>query len=214
MSQLKSSFDTFDVGRYSFSDPQQAGQCQKTIEDFMVLVEDNALQSSEGAQSMEEFCKFIEHPNVWHLAEMVVPQLRQSRLENEQADKDGDFTCLNYILDHLTRLPIRNDDHVMTTEQEMLRARFRLWARYVLTAGNSDMDMKPGDEELVEECLPILDAFPNERTRTKAHTTRMNKRQDGGQRVQVESGDDVEEHNPLTKPKSGPRKGKGKKGQD
>ena len=72
----------FDTGYYNnFLMPEDAAQCQRMIEEFMTLVEQNALIGSQGAQIMKQFCTFVQTEDVWHLADMVVPQFRQSRSE-------------------------------------------------------------------------------------------------------------------------------------
>lgn len=61
--------------------PIDSERCQKTVEDFMALVERNALESQEGLNLMTEFCEFVNHPDVWPLATLVIPQFRLSRVE-------------------------------------------------------------------------------------------------------------------------------------
>ncbi|KAL8664749.1 MAG: hypothetical protein Q9202_002751 [Teloschistes flavicans] len=106
--------------------PVDSERCQKTVEDFMALVERNAVESQEGLNLMKEFCELVNHQDVWPLATLVVPQFRLSRVENkeDQARAGGDFTCLNIVLEHIDRLPARTDKHVLATEQDMLRQRF------------------------------------------------------------------------------------------
>lgn len=61
--------------------PNETIHCQSVIEEFMVLVEANETKGRRGEKAMDEFCKFIGHAHIWHLAEMVVPQIRHSRSE-------------------------------------------------------------------------------------------------------------------------------------
>lgn len=61
--------------------PQDVVRCQQTIMEFMDLVENNALQDAKGTRLMTDFCGLVNNEDVWHLAKMVVPQFRLSRLE-------------------------------------------------------------------------------------------------------------------------------------
>ena len=63
----------------NLQEPSDSARCLDEIERFMVLVEDNALEDPKPV--IMEFCDFVEHDDVWHLATMVVPQFRYSRLE-------------------------------------------------------------------------------------------------------------------------------------
>lgn len=74
MEQAKQFLVKFDTGYYNnFLMPEDAAQCQRMIEEFMALVEHNALTGPEGAQIMQQFCTFVQMDDVWHLADMVVP---------------------------------------------------------------------------------------------------------------------------------------------
>lgn len=46
---------------------------------------------------------------------------------------------MNYVLDQLddrSRLPVRNDANVLTTEEDLLRQRFRRFVQYIMEGGN------------------------------------------------------------------------------
>lgn len=74
------------LGYYNeLRDPIDAATCQHEIESFMDVVESNGLQGPQGARIMKRFCTFVEHPKVWHLAKMVVPQFRLSKEEKYMA---------------------------------------------------------------------------------------------------------------------------------
>lgn len=56
-------------------------QCQRDVERFMEIVEDNGLMGAEGERAMDNFCEFVARTDVWPLAETVVPQFRYSKSE-------------------------------------------------------------------------------------------------------------------------------------
>ena len=76
--------------------------------------------------------------------------------EIDQAEEKGDFTCLNYMLDNLTRLPVRNDRHVLTTEQDLVRERYESYVRYIMSGGTCETDLGFEEEKEVDDLLGHL----------------------------------------------------------
>ncbi|KAI4144892.1 MAG: hypothetical protein L6R39_004005 [Caloplaca ligustica] len=155
------------LGYYNeLRDPIDAATCQHEIESFMDVVESNGLQGPQGARIMKRFCTFVEHPKVWHLAKMVVPQFRLSKEENDQERNQkrsfGDAFVLDnleFILKNLTRLPVRPDKHAVTTERELVKQRFRRSVQYIMTGGDCDVELtSPEQKELgvIEERLEAI----------------------------------------------------------
>ncbi|KAI4148226.1 MAG: hypothetical protein L6R39_002853 [Caloplaca ligustica] len=101
----------------------------------MALVRDDAFDSLGGGQLVKDFCGLVNHKDVWHLAEMVVPEFRMSKAENDRYQAQPS-TCLIYVFENITQLPARNDRTLLTTEQDMLRRRYRSMVRVLLTGGN------------------------------------------------------------------------------
>ncbi len=56
-------------------------RCINKIERFIILVENNALKDS--GPIILEFCDFVEHNDVWHLATIVMSPFWHSRLKKE-----------------------------------------------------------------------------------------------------------------------------------
>lgn len=46
-------------------------------------------------------------------------------------DTKKNFECINFILDRITRLFVRNDKYVLIIEQNMLRQRFMSFVKYL-----------------------------------------------------------------------------------
>ena len=66
---------------YDFNNPLEAARFQKTVFEFMKLVKDDSLGDPNGEELMDKFCKLVNDREVWHLAQMVVPEFRSSREE-------------------------------------------------------------------------------------------------------------------------------------
>ncbi|KAL8762049.1 MAG: hypothetical protein Q9184_001896 [Pyrenodesmia sp. 2 TL-2023] len=150
--------NSFQLVGYDFEDPIDAGRCQTAVRNFMRLVKENSLQGSgsEGLRLMTDFCRFLLHDDVWGLARMVVPEFRHSRLENErfQQQSEGDFGSLDFVLrflDSHERLPpTRNDANFVTTEEEMLKTRYKTYVKYILTGGTGVPDLSGLDKEEID----------------------------------------------------------------
>lgn len=75
----------------------------------------------------------------------VIPKYSLS--DEDQIEEEGDYTCINYILDELNRrdrLPHRDENHTLTTEQDLVRSRFYNNARYLTDGGSFREELEPG----------------------------------------------------------------------
>lgn len=81
------SASTFDATRFHEAcDPNSATdlcRVQMTIFDFVTLVKAGALIMGRDEELAEDFCRFVDHKEIWHLAEMMVPEFRTGELEDE-----------------------------------------------------------------------------------------------------------------------------------
>lgn len=79
------SASTFDAtrfeGNYDFNNAQDLCRIQIAISDFMTLVREGAFIVGRDEGLAESFCRFVDREEVWHLAEMVVPEFRTGELE-------------------------------------------------------------------------------------------------------------------------------------
>ncbi len=71
--------------------------------------------------------------------------------EENQANSERDFSCLNFVLDNINGLPTRNDEHMLTTEQDLLRLRYRRFVQCLITRGACNEDLILADEREVDE---------------------------------------------------------------
>lgn len=88
MDRAKDLHEMFALDEYnSFANPLDAARCQKTIRDFMDLVETKGhiFSTSEGEGILTDFLKMLDNDKVWPLAEMMVPQFRLSLEEKNVA---------------------------------------------------------------------------------------------------------------------------------
>lgn len=75
---------------------------------------------------------------------------------------------MNFVFGRITRLPIRNDKYVLTTEQNMLRQRFMSFVEYLFTEGQGGNCLTSEQEEALQKIqdkfvdkLLIYTATPN-----------------------------------------------------
>ncbi|KAL8958250.1 MAG: hypothetical protein Q9193_004657 [Seirophora villosa] len=129
-----------------------------TVREFVELVRQDSFKGREGERLMEDFCDFVNDPNVWTHAEKVVCAFRMTWQENmdEQARHTADYTCLNFVLSRLKRLPRPNDD-IMTTEMVMIKQRFKSFAYNLLTGGTRSVEIAQEDVKLVDQVLEVFD---------------------------------------------------------
>ncbi|KAL8730677.1 MAG: hypothetical protein Q9166_003869 [cf. Caloplaca sp. 2 TL-2023] len=133
---------------YNFDDPIEAARCQTNVYEFMQHVYKNSFKGPEGKTLVDKFCNLVRHKEVCHLAEMVVPEFRMSISENDKDQRDcpGDYRCLNYVLAFLQskdQLPTRNDGNHITTEQALLKARYKYYVKYIMTGGTGFPNLDP-----------------------------------------------------------------------
>ncbi len=72
---------------YDFNNPLDAARFQRTVFEFMKLVNANSLGDPKGAELMDQYCKFVDDKEVWHLAQTMVPEFRSSREEQYASNK-------------------------------------------------------------------------------------------------------------------------------
>ena len=76
-----------DKARYDINNPLDAARFQHNVMEFMNLVRNTVIDelsdrsNNENRQLVDEFCGFIDDKEVWHLAQMVVPEFRLSLVE-------------------------------------------------------------------------------------------------------------------------------------
>lgn len=140
----------------------------------MTLVEknDQYLLTGKGRQLMDDFCAMVRCDNVWPFAEMVVPQFRMSMAEKSVLSHSPCFfeayrassgnpqgNCLQHVLSNVVdRLPARNDLHLLTTEQDMMRSRLKNQARALMTGGHTQDELCVEDEEELDALLGKFDS--------------------------------------------------------
>ena len=74
--------ERFSLKKFNnLNDPLDAGRYQHTVFEFMEHVRLNAFRGSKGEELMRDFCTYVNHEKVWHLAEMVVPEFRVTLTE-------------------------------------------------------------------------------------------------------------------------------------
>ncbi|KAL8799107.1 MAG: hypothetical protein Q9182_006140 [Xanthomendoza sp. 2 TL-2023] len=178
----------FKLEEYSgFEDVLDSGRCLTEIKNFMKLVQDcpNLLIFTDGKQLVDEFCELVNHEDVWHLAEIVVPYFRLSKLENYLEEDGADHTCLNYILNRLDRFdrlpPPPIDMHTFTNEQDMLQRRIESYFTYLGSAG-AGIDPTPEKKRMVKDLLEMFD-----RQQDDPSTHRTEKRKELSERGRKET---------------------------
>ena len=70
--------ERLDQKSYDLNNPLEAARFQQTVLDFMELarVDESTVPNADGI--LTEFCEFVDDPEVWHLAQTVVPEFRSS----------------------------------------------------------------------------------------------------------------------------------------
>ena len=66
---------------YDLNNPLDTAQFQQTVYKFMEPVRADSLGNPNGEELMDKFCKLVDDKQVWHLAQMVVPEFRSGREE-------------------------------------------------------------------------------------------------------------------------------------
>ncbi|KAL8840115.1 MAG: hypothetical protein Q9170_001463 [Blastenia crenularia] len=146
--------------RNNVNDAADIARFVGTVREFVDLVRQNSFTGKDGESLMEEFCCFVNDPNVWTHAEKVAREFRMTWQEKHAAD----YTCLCFVLSRLERLPRPNND-IMTTEMVMIKQRFKSFAYNLLTGGTRGVEIAQEDVELVgqvEEVFDRMDPSPVE----------------------------------------------------
>lgn len=81
MAQDKFDAAQFDGGQYDRNEPLDLARFQRTVERFMVLLRSNDLTCPNDQGLLDEFCKFVDNSEVWHLAQTVTPEFRLAKEE-------------------------------------------------------------------------------------------------------------------------------------
>lgn len=67
-----------DKARYDINNPLDAARFQHNVMEFMSLIRNSDRSNDINQQLVDEFCEFVDDKEVWHLAQMVVPEFRLS----------------------------------------------------------------------------------------------------------------------------------------
>lgn len=83
MAQITFDYRKLDKTGYDINNPLDAARFQYNVMEFMDLVRHTVINklSDTNRQLVEKFCKFVDDKEVWHLAQMVVPEFRLSLME-------------------------------------------------------------------------------------------------------------------------------------
>ncbi len=162
---------------YDLNNPLDAARFQQTVFEFMKLVKGNSLGDPNGAELMDQFCKFVDDKQVWHLAQTVVPEFRSSREEqyasnermlslslctkiasrvSEHTEGEG-HSCLSHVLSKLSLLPPpRNDRGVLSREQELVSQMHRDDVAYLVTGGRGKRGATASElDEIENSCRQV-----------------------------------------------------------
>ena len=78
MAQEKFDITRLDRHQYDWDDALEFARSQRTVEDFMKLV-DNEVTYPDDQELLDEFCKLVNDAKVWPLAQMVVTEFRSAK---------------------------------------------------------------------------------------------------------------------------------------
>ena len=87
MAQMTFDHQKLIQARCDVHNPLDAARFQHTVMEFMDLVRNTVIgELSDGSknevrQLVDEFCRFVNDKEVWHLAQMVIPEFRSSLVE-------------------------------------------------------------------------------------------------------------------------------------
>lgn len=80
-------YQKLDKAKYDVHNPLDAARFQQNVMEFMDLVREttvgdfNDKSNNENRRLVDEFCRFVNDKEVWHLAQMVIPEFRSSLVE-------------------------------------------------------------------------------------------------------------------------------------
>ncbi|KAL8657106.1 MAG: hypothetical protein Q9226_002258 [Calogaya cf. arnoldii] len=133
----------------------EADYCQTMIEEFIVFIETNQLNNPSGREAIDQFVNMLD--------------------SNREDEEEGeDYTCLRYVLDKLNqreRLPIRNENHTLTTEQDLVRKRFYNNCNYIGNGGQYSEQHNAGYQEVLVSLRDQLKSI------TKSESNKKKRRQ-------------------------------------
>ena len=83
MAQMIFNLQKLDKTRYDINNPLDAARFQQNVIEFMDLVRSANISelsksNNESRKLVDKFCKFVDDKDVWHLAQMVIPEFRSS----------------------------------------------------------------------------------------------------------------------------------------
>ena len=88
MAQMIFDHQKLDKARYDINNPLDAARFQHNVMEFMDLVRNTDVvgelsdrNNNINRQLVDGFCGFVDDKEVWHLAQMVIPEFRSSLME-------------------------------------------------------------------------------------------------------------------------------------
>ena len=64
------------ISHNDLQEPLDAARFQNVVFKFMEDVRSNVWSTEEGEVLMNDFCDYVKYEEVWHLAQMIVPEFR------------------------------------------------------------------------------------------------------------------------------------------
>ena len=82
MAQIVFDHQKLNKARYDVHNPLDAACFQRTVMEFMDLIRNTVVGGNNNNRHLvDEFCRFVDDKEVWHLAQMVIPEFRSSLVE-------------------------------------------------------------------------------------------------------------------------------------
>lgn len=78
----------------NLNNPLHAAIYQDTVIEFMQFVRDNEFKGTTGQALMRDFLAYVNNEKVWHLAEMVVPEFRETLEEQYEPSMPSHSLCV------------------------------------------------------------------------------------------------------------------------
>ena len=69
----------FHKDQYDQNEPLHLARFQRIVEEFVPLLRANDLTYPDNQRLLDDFCTFIDDPEVWHLAQMLTPEFRLAK---------------------------------------------------------------------------------------------------------------------------------------
>ena len=164
---------------YDLNNPLDTARFQQVVSEFMKLVRADSLGDPNGEELIDKFCKLVDDKQVWHLAQMVVPEFRSGREEqyvprvcvqsstcitrlrlrvHDYALGEG-HACLIYVLNRLPSLPPpRTDINILVTEQDMVTQRHKQDVEYLVTRGRGKQGATSDELDDIDDSVRQVEA--------------------------------------------------------